>query len=101
MNKKQQQKYLEKNALSVDEFAKDFTPEQSRIVQEELAYYNVLKSLRQTRKRLALTQQELADKAKLPRTTISKVESGRYNPTVATLNSIAVAMGKTLKLELV
>jgi len=43
----------------------------------------------------------LAKKAAIPRTTITKVESGKYNPTVSTLMSIASAMNKTLQIRVV
>lgn len=50
--------------------------------------------LRQMRKEMGLTQEELAHKARIPRTTVTKIESGRHNVTIATLQKIASAVGK-------
>ncbi|MFH2021993.1 MAG: helix-turn-helix transcriptional regulator [Patescibacteria group bacterium] len=99
MNKKLQ-KYIEENTISVAEFSKDFTDEQKRIVASDIAYYDALQALKKTRKEQGLTQAALAKKAKMPRTTITKVESGSYNPTLSTLMTMAVAMGKRLEITL-
>ena len=95
------QKNIAKNTISLDEFSQDFTPEQEKVVANEIHYYDILVSLKNARKKLGLTQSELAIKAEIPRTTITKVESGKYNPTVSTLMSIASAMNKTLQIRVV
>ena len=95
MNKKQKA-FLEENTISVEEFSKDFTKEQKQMVKNEIAYYDALQALKKTRKEQGLTQEELAQKADMPRTTITKVESGSYNPTLHTLMNMAAAMGKRL-----
>ena len=51
------------------------------------------------RKELGLTQKQLAEMVKLPRTTITKLESGHRNVTVQTLVKIANAIGKKLVIE--
>ncbi len=94
------QKTLAASSTTLEEFSQDFTPEQHKIVEEEILYYDVLSNLKLTRK-LGITQDQLALKAKLPRTTISKVESGKYNPTLSTLVSMATAMDKTLQIKVV
>ncbi|MBU0578705.1 helix-turn-helix domain-containing protein [Patescibacteria group bacterium] len=99
MNQKQK-KFIEENTISVEEFSKDFTNEQKRIVENEIAYYDALQALKKTRKQQGLTQADLAKKADMPRTTITKVESGSYNPTLHTLMNMAAAMGKRIKITL-
>ncbi|MBU0978212.1 helix-turn-helix domain-containing protein [Patescibacteria group bacterium] len=99
MNKKLQ-KYIEENTISVAEFSKDFTDEQKKIVASEIAYYDALQALKKTRKEQGLTQTALAKKARMPRTTITKVESGSYNPTLSTLMNMAAALGKRLEITL-
>ena len=89
------------NTISLEEFSKHFTPEQNRAVEDGIRRYDLVVSLRNARKKKKLTQQELAKRAKLPRSTVSKVESGNYNPTLSTLVSMAAAMNKTLELKLV
>lgn len=44
------------------------------------------------RQQCGLTQQELADKIGVARPRIAEIESGRYNPTVDTLQAIADAL---------
>lgn len=43
-----------------------------------------------------MTQQEVADIAKLKRSNISRIESGMYNVTLDTLAKIASALGKRI-----
>jgi len=92
-------KILDKNSVSADEVFKEFTTEQKKVVESEIRYYDVLVELKKLRKKEGLTQVQLAKKAALPRTTITKIESGTYNPTINTLMSIAVAMGKKLQIK--
>ncbi|HYD34627.1 MAG TPA: helix-turn-helix transcriptional regulator [Vitreimonas sp.] len=92
---------LKKKTITLEEFAKDFTLEQKQIVELELLYYDILVELRKMRKKLHLTQAEVAKRANLPRTTITKIESGSYNPTLNTLMTIASAFNKKLKIQFV
>ena len=98
--RKKQQDYIKKNTIPWSEFSKDFTDEQNRMVESEIAYYDALQSLKKTRTEQGLTQADLAKKASMPRTTITKVESGSYNPTLQTLMNMAAAMGKRIKITL-
>lgn len=52
------------------------------------------------RRRLGWTQSELAERAGIQQATLSRLESGRTNPTVGLLADLARAMGKTLHLSL-
>ncbi len=93
-------KIIEKNTISSKEFSKDFTVEQKKVVESEIKFYDIVMALKITRQKLGLTQEQLAQKANIPRTTITKVESGNYNPTLQTLMSIAAAMNKKLQISL-
>jgi predicted transcriptional regulator len=46
-----------------------------------------------------LTQKELAEKAGIRQSNISRIENGNCSPTIATLQLIARGMGKTLHIE--
>lgn len=89
-----------KNATPMSEISKDFTKEDWRQVETEKKYYQIVVALREERKKLGLTQAKLAEKSNLPRTTITKVESGARNTTLQTLIIMAQAMGKSLELRL-
>ena len=57
-------------------------------------------TIKRKRKELGLTQAELAKRASLSRTTLSKVENGYFgNISVATLENILSTLGLTISLE--
>lgn len=58
-------------------------------------------TLRTLRERQGMTQEELAEKARLSRATISAVENDAANVTLGTLMSVAEALGRTLRIDLV
>jgi transcriptional regulator with XRE-family HTH domain len=53
-----------------------------------------LQELRRTR---GLSQEELADRAKIHQTYLSGVETGRRNPSIMVLQRIAVALGSDIE----
>lgn len=53
------------------------------------------------RKIQGMTQAELARRAGVPRSNITRFESGSYNPSLELLVRIAAAMGMTLQMQLV
>lgn len=53
------------------------------------------------RKMQGMTQAELARRAGVPRSNITRFESGSYNPSLELLVRIAAAMGMTLQIQLV
>ena len=87
--------------LNIDFLSEDFTNEDWQAVKAEKKYYELLLDFKKTRQNLGFTQQELAKKAQIPRTTITKIESGNRNSTIDTLMRLAQAMGKRLELTLV
>lgn len=86
--------------ISIEEFAQDFTPEQKRIADEEIEYYYLLTQFKEAREKKGLTQEELAKRAKVNRTTLSKVETGNRNATIDTLSRLALAMDMRLDMKL-
>jgi DNA-binding XRE family transcriptional regulator len=57
----------------------------------------VSKKIKEYRTQAGLTQTELADKAGLPQSHISRLESGKHSPSRVTLEKIAAALGQPLK----
>ena len=57
--------------------------------------------LREARRRAQLTQQALAEAAGKPQSTIAKIERGRRDPSLTTLQELVRAAGFDLRLELV
>src|SRR3989344_9486656 len=85
---------------SLKDFNADITEEEQKFIEAEKKYYNLVVSLKKKRQDLGFTQEKLAELSKLPRTTITRVESGSRNATLQTLISIAQAMGKSVELRL-
>lgn len=52
-------------------------------------------NLRTLREAAGLSQGELAEKSKVPRETICRIECGHQSPTVETLEALAKALGIT------
>jgi len=95
---KNKQKLLSK-IVTFKEFNLDLTVDDIKEIEAEKKYYQMVVELRKVREELGLTQENLAKKSNLPRTTISKIESGNRNVTLETLMSLAKGMNRTLTLK--
>lgn len=73
----------------------------SRISRPDLAAVRLAVSalLRDRREALQMTQTELARLCQVPQPEISRIESGRYNPTIETVSAIAHQLGLELTLR--
>lgn len=90
----------QQKTVSLKEFSKHFTPEQHKMAEDEMRYYDLLTSFKEAREKKGLTQEELATKANINRTTLSKIESGLRNATIETLSRIASALDLQLEVKL-
>jgi len=86
--------------ITLDEFASKFSDSQLKEIDQEVKYYQMLAKIKEFREEKGMTQEELAQKAKVNRTTLSKIESGYRNATIETLMRLASAMGLSLELRL-
>lgn len=62
--------------------------------------YQAILALFETRTDLGITQSELAKKSGVRQSNISRIERGTCSPTIHTLSSLAVAMGKRLEIKI-
>lgn len=60
--------------------------------------YRLARELIKARLGKKLTQEQLAEKAGVSRVVVARLESGTTNPTYDTINRVAAALGKELKL---
>lgn len=90
-----------KTAIPLKEWNKQFTLAQKQKAKITNNYYAVVEEFKKTRKKLGLTQQQLADKAGIDRTVVTKIETGARNTTLSTLMMFADAMDKKLKISFV
>jgi ribosome-binding protein aMBF1 (putative translation factor) len=69
---------------------------------EELeAEFAILQALIDARKKLGLTQQQLAQRTKINQADISKIEKGTSNPSLNTLKKLAKGMNMRLQIKFV
>lgn len=61
--------------------------------------YEIIRKLIETRMEYGLTQKELAKKCGIKQSNISRLESGKANPTIKFLQKIAKAMDSDLHIE--
>ncbi|ERL66638.1 helix-turn-helix transcriptional regulator [Schleiferilactobacillus shenzhenensis] len=76
--------------LKDPEFRKGFTEEYNRLVSAAAVV--------EAREKAGLTQQELADRAEVPQSTIARIERGR-NTSIDTLSKIAAALNLPLTVK--
>lgn len=51
----------------------------------------------ETRKRLGLTQEELAKKAKISRAYLSNIEKGKYNPSLPVAQKLSIILNSSIE----
>lgn len=72
----------------------DFKEEWDRLEPE----YQVIKSILDSRNEMGMTQKDLSEITGIHQSEISKIENGNANPSLKTLERIANAFGKKLKI---
>ncbi len=63
--------------------------------------FSLMQAIIDARNAEGITQKELSVRSGIAQGDISKIESGNANPSIRTLNRIANAMGKKLRIEFV
>ena len=69
-------------------------------VEQKSIRQSVIEQYIRCRKIQGMTQAKLAKRAGIPRTNITRFESGNYNPSLEMLVRIAAALGMTLQAQL-
>lgn len=80
-----------------------YTSDEQKIVievEQKNIRQSVIEQYVRCRKIQRMTQAELAKRTGIPRTNITRFESGNYNPSLEMLVRIAAALGMTLQLQL-
>jgi transcriptional regulator with XRE-family HTH domain len=65
------------------------------------AEYKIIEEIIMARKEKNLTQKDLAELIGTKQSTISRFESGNYNPSLEFLNKIVQAVGKELEVRII
>ena len=61
---------------------------------------SLVQQLKETRREIGMTQQELAELAGTKKSNISRLESGSYNPSLDFLIKIADGLGKQIEITI-
>ena len=61
--------------------------------------FTIMQAMIDARNAEGLTQKELSERSGIAQGDISKLENGNANPSIRTLQRLAAAMGKTLRIE--
>jgi DNA-binding XRE family transcriptional regulator len=69
-------------------------------IENELKAEILANQFKELRKKKNLTQEQLAEKTGIEKGQISRIENGKYNLTLATINKIATALGAKVNFEL-
>ena len=78
---------------------KQGTPERTTF-ENELKAEILAYQFKELRKKKNLTQAQLAEKTGIEKGQISRIENGKYNLTLATINKIAAALGAKVNFDL-
>lgn len=88
--------------ITLENFCKEnFTSQEMEEIDVEAEKRIAIRQLKELRKKKNLTQDKLAIKSGLPRSTISRIETGKRNVSIAKLIQIANALGKDLEIRFV
>lgn len=63
--------------------------------------FAIINAIIDARKEMGLTQKQLSELTGITQADISKLENGNANPSLKTLQRLAAAMGKTIKISFV
>lgn len=63
-------------------------------------YYELIGQLIEARTKKGMSQRELAEKIGTKQSAIARLESGNANPSIAFLEKVASAMGRTLSVQI-
>lgn len=89
--------------VAYEELLKDAlrNPDVKREYDSMAALYSLIKQVVRARKEQGITQGELAEKMGTKQSSISRLESGDYNPSLEFIQKAAEALGKTVEIKLV
>ena len=76
-------------------------PKGKKLTEECLApRYEIVGEIKNIRKDKRMTQQELAEMAGTKKSNISRLESGKYNPSLDFLINVAECLGKKIQIQM-
>lgn len=87
--------------ISMEEIWKHYSKERRKAIENKVIKRILADRVKEARKSKEMSQEAIAEVTGLKREAISRIESGRHNPTIRTLGRIAEAMGKEVRVDFV
>ena len=94
MNRKIKQAVKRGELVDYTDLFASYSKKRQQEILKRTRYLKAAMELKKLRKQLKISQNELARKMKVKREYITRIESGKQNITIETLNRIAEATGK-------
>src|SRR3989337_3303226 len=94
MNRKIKQAVKRGELVDYTDLFASYSKKRQQEILKRTRYLKAAMELKKLRKQLRISQNELARKMKVKREYITRIESGKQNITIETLNRIAEATGK-------
>ena len=95
MNKKIRKAISQGDLIPYEKVMKGYSKKEKREILEKARYIQIAIALRNLRKDLRISQEKLAQKMKVKREFVSRIENGEQNVTLETLYKIAEATNKS------
>ncbi len=74
-------------------------PEFKAAWEDSEAEYNLIRAMIKARKSVGLTQEQLSARTGIDQAILSRIENGKANPSIGTLQKLAKGLGKRLVIE--
>lgn len=74
-------------------------PEFKAALEDSEAEYNLIRAMIKVRKSVGLTQEQLSARTGIDQAILSRIENGKANPSIGTLQKLAKGLGKRLVIE--
>ncbi len=74
-------------------------PEFKAAWEDSEAEYNLIRAMIKVRKSVGLTQEQLSARTGIDQAILSRIENGKANPSIGTLQKLAKGLGKRLVIE--
>lgn len=94
---------MKRQLIDSDEVFKELLRDSDFVKEQEVnePQYQLERAIIEARKKNGVSQRDLARSINSTQAVISRIESGSVSPSLNTINKIAMALGKKLKIEFV
>jgi len=94
---------MKRQLIDSDDVLKELVKDNGFVAEQDKidAQYQLERAIIEARMKSGMSQRDLAKSIESTQAVISRIESGSVSPSLKTINKIAIALGKKLKIEFV